>query len=152
MRSFKFKLESIKKIRESEEKHALDEYAKAMQRRHSQELRIEKLEQDLRDAEGEIVARRKRTLCAGDLHADRNATMAIRLQLESTRKELEAALQEEDASRDVFLEAKSNREILVRLEDKHKLDFEKEERRKEEIEIEDIVVSRHGRMNEGTLV
>lgn len=151
MKKFKFKLESVKRLRESEEKKKLDDYAKAMQRRHGQEQKIEKLQRDLAQSEDDIMARRRSIFSAADLHADRNATLAIRMQLETAQKDLEEALGEEDNHRAAFLGAKSNREIIDRLELKQREAFENDMRKIEEQEIEDVVVPRYSKSEHNSL-
>lgn len=152
MKAFKFKLESVKRIRESEEKSALDSYAKAMQKRHVQEEHLERLKTNLREAESLIVSRRKMTVSASDLHADRNATMAIRMQINQAEADLEEYMKAEDTQRETFLQAKSQREILDRLEEKEVLEHEQKVRKEEEKEIEDLVVSRYARSSGNSLV
>ena len=48
-------------------------------------------------------------------------------------------------AREAFLAAKANREILERLETKKKNEFEREQNKQEELEIEDVVMARHNR-------
>ena len=148
MKSFKFKLASIKSIRESEEKTALDVYAASMRARYSTEVKLEKLMCDLDAAQSQIVGRRNVGMTASDLHADRNALQAIQLDIKTAKEELEEAQKEENEKRTVYLEAKASREILERLETKQKEEYLTEERRKEEQEIDDNVAARYIRNRE----
>ena len=92
MKRFTFKLESIKNIRESEEKRALDVYALSMRERNNYEMRVEQFKGELEAAQKQIIAHRELGTSAGGLMAEHNTMLAIREQIEHAESALETSL------------------------------------------------------------
>jgi flagellar export protein FliJ len=145
MRPFRFPLEAVLKLRRMKEEKALEEYAASVNR--SMELRTELLKATQRqgDVAAMVEGARGMRFSASSQQAYSLAMHAAREEVEKTRRKLAQANGEKARLLNLYLETRRNAEVLQNLRakqaDKHRL----ESLRKEEREIEEMVMARRFR-------
>lgn len=144
MKKYEFPLQAILTLRAMKQEQALEVYAASVQdcanKRSdmlSAERRADDLEKLLRQGEGEKFSASMRQAYLKALDVSREE-VAHREKLLADAEKLKAKRLDE------YLERKRNREILDNLREKQTKEHLAECYRKEEIEIEDLVISRRG--------
>ena len=144
MKKFKFPLQAVLTLRRMKEEQALEIYAKSVQECASKRAdlanftrRADDLENLLRQKNGEIFSATMRMAYLHSLRASREEVTRRAKLLEDAEKLREKRLGE-------FLDRKRKKEILENLNARQLENHLAESRRTEEIEIEDLVISRLG--------
>jgi flagellar export protein FliJ len=144
MKKFEFRLQAVLTLREMKEEQALETYAKSVQdcaaKRAEVVLaaqRLEKLEESLRQKNGEIFTASSRYAFLLNMNAS-HEDLVRRKKLLKEAEVLRAKRLEE------YLDRRHKKEILEKLKGRQKENHLAENRRTEEIEIENNVISRLG--------
>ncbi|MCH2155181.1 MAG: flagellar FliJ family protein [Opitutales bacterium] len=145
MRRFNFKLQGFLSLKSNAEEKALDAYARSMQERQLVEQRLDDLKNFFVMTQKQQVERREHGMDAWQFQHDFVALASIRDEIQETENALKEALDKEAAFRTEFLNAKAEREMVDRLRQKKEDEFYEEMRRREELELEEIAMTRHAR-------
>jgi flagellar export protein FliJ len=144
MKKYQFPLQAILTLRAMKQEQALEVYARNVQEcavRRSKVIaatrRADDLESVLSQKEGVVFSASMRGAYLRALDASREDVVRHQKSLDEAEKEKEKSLAE-------YLDRKRKKEILEHLRDKQMKAHLAEGYRKEEVEIEDLVISRAG--------
>jgi flagellar biosynthesis chaperone FliJ len=144
MKKFEFPLQAVLTLREMKEEQALEIYAKSVQECATKKedlikamRRTDYLENLLQQKTGEKFSASMRYAYLLSMNSSREE-VARRTKLYDDAEKLKAKRLEE------FLDRRHKKEIIEKLKSRQKENHLAEGRRMEEIEIEDLTISRHG--------
>ena len=143
MKRFVFRLDSILKMRAREEDAARDRLERCLIVQRRAERDLEEANLQLEQSEQALGDR-----CGGkaSIHDHLIFLNAVRLQREHCMgivTRIAAASRETEAHRQIFQTARRKHQAVVRLQERHSRAHAADERRREENEISDFIISRH---------
>lgn len=145
MRSFKFRLEAVLAIRESERDAAYRVYAKAMQARRNMETNIEVAFQGYSLLADNLAQSRSHRISAASQGQVLDAMEGQKKYIMQAQEEVLQLEAHEKECLQRYLKAKQRYEMLVKLKDKRLGDHQLLMRQYEEKVLDDIVSARHCR-------
>jgi|GEM_PF-2520261 len=142
MRPYRFPLEAVLKLRKMKEEKALDEYAasvnKCLEKRTALLAAVNREENLM-----QMVLEGRRGAFSPKMQSAYNAALDdARKSIRTAEKAVNESERQKEKKLTLFLELKQEAEVLVRLRKQQKVAFEKEQLRKEELELEDLIMSR----------
>ena len=140
MAKFKYKFESIKRIKETIEKKTQKELSVIDLEIDKVKERIVKLLEDKKNRREERLA--KKTLKVSELKFYENFDKSIDEKIELEKIELQSLLIDREEKKNELLEKSKETKMFDKLKEKHYLDFMKEQNKQEQIEIDDIATKK----------
>jgi flagellar export protein FliJ len=145
---FQFPLESLRKLRQSEEHQQELLLEESNQRVTAIELQIAELEAQIRRAADAQLLKLENRATASELHFDLLCRRAARDRELALHKELQAALVLRDKRRENFRQARHRREVLDSLRNHQAQVYRREEMRQEQRRADEAFLLRGHRLRE----
>lgn len=147
MRPYKFPLEAVLKLRKMKEEKALDVYAASVNKCIEKRRQLVMAERRHNELTHMVVQGRSNRFSASMQGAYNAALDLARKSIKDAEKAVEQSEREKAGNLKQFLDLKRSAEVLVNLRSTQKEAFEREQQRKEEIEMEDLIMSRRARVS-----
>lgn len=144
MKKFEFPLQAILTLRSMKQEKALEIYAKSVQDCADKRSQMMNASRRMDDLEKLITTDGSGRFSPAMRQAYMSAFDHAKVELEKREKALEQAEKEKDKHLAEFLDRKRQKEILEHLKEKQLEEHLAESYRKEEVEIEDLVIARRG--------
>ena len=144
MKVFRFRLESLLHFRGLTREKCLKDYAQAINKRKSDELRCEQISQRLDDIERSVAAQREQGIAGHDQATFLASIEHARESLKKQREVVAKSLAAEDKSKKSYLEADTAEKILLRLKERRKEEHIRLQEAKEDRALEDVIGARFG--------
>lgn len=142
MKTFKFRIEALLTLRKSKTTQAIEAYSKAMARTKECKMAYDGLVQRECALKQEVQEARTGEFIAGEQVVYQTQIEENKKMMRQLLEMLDEAKKEERMRFQDFLEAKKEEDILVKLKEKKQDAFNKEELKREGIELDDIVQAR----------
>jgi len=139
---FRFRLESILKLRELQEEEAQKKLLRIKQEREAIERELELL----RKERNEAIRKRNESIEKGEIGSIeiwRVYILGLENKIDKTMVKLQRKLAEEEKAREEFLERRKEKESLLKLKEKKKLEFLKELDTQERKIIDEVAERKH---------
>ena len=143
MKAFTFRLESLLHLRQSAREKALVSYASSIRDREEVEGKLMKLKSSELKINQEISSSRSCHLNQAKEQSFQNALITVKNSILDFHKKLEDAKRVEIAKKSIFLKADSSHKSILRLKDKQNESHVRNQLKKEERELDDIINSRY---------
>lgn len=143
MKAFTFRLESLLHLRESAREKALVGYASSIRDRELVEEKLMKLRLSESKINQEISSLRAKHLNPSKEQSFQKALYSIKNEILDFHKKLEDAKKVECSKKGIFLKADSSHKSILRLKDKQNESHVRNQLKKEERELDDIINSRY---------
>ncbi len=144
--AFRFRLETVRRVRERLLEAARMELGRAMARKRELEEQVELLELQIEKEQQELLEEMAQGIMAHEYQARTGLVQNLQKLLRQKRKELERAV-DEVARRRREVEARyREKELVERLKEREFRAYLHDESRREQHEIDDIVAMRRGSM------
>jgi len=143
MKPFTFNLEAVLILRQREEQQAARNWAEALRNQNLIEGALRQAESELRQSQETLARQRNGRFLPGEhqIHLAANANQkAI---CEALAKRLAEAMEYTKKQHAILLEARMKVEVLMRLKEKRKKDYEAAVMAQEEAAIDDMVIARY---------
>jgi len=142
MRPYKFPLEAVLKLRKMKEEKALDVYTASVNKCVEKRKQLVSAERRHNELTQMVVKGRSSSFSASMQGAYNAALDLAQKSIHDAEKAVEKSESEKAGNLKQFLDLKRSAEVLVNLRSTQKSAFEQEQQRKEEIEMEDLIMSR----------
>ena len=143
MKAFRFRLETLLRLKDASRERALQDYAVAINMRQEWEAKLDNAIEYVKGLENMLSEKQKLNFRASDL-------ASIHLSLEQARQEVESCTLEvsrkkalEESRRTIFLKKESESKSLLRLKERQLDEHLEIETKKEEHELEDVIGARY---------
>ena len=143
MKAFRFRLETLLRLKDASRERALQDYAVAIQMRQESETKLKNAVGYVEGLENKLSEKRKVNFRASELSS-------IQMSLEQARQEVEGFTVEvsrqkalEESRRSIFLKKESESKSLLRLKERQLDEHLEIETKKEEHELEDVIGARY---------
>lgn len=143
MNRFRFRLESVLRVREIEEDKKKREFGAAMQNLHREEQELGRLGTTLLDHERTMESRAKGRVSARDLRNNFNYARALDGKILFQKKRVKDKKKIVDSKRSELAESTKRKRILERLKERFREEYEKEAAKEEQSTIDDITSVRY---------
>ena len=143
MKAFKFKLQTLLKLREASRERALLDYAKSIQERQQIEANLDKAIAHVDSLENFVGDKQKTNFRANDLTSLIGSIEDARNKVESLSTDLSQQKTIEESRRKIFLTKNTDSESLQNLKDRQTSEHIDLETKKEERELDDIIGARY---------
>ena len=142
MKTFRFKLHALLRLKESRREHALSQFAASTRELHRLKLDLVNA-QNKRDAVIEILNTRQRgTFQSAQIQSLQSSLLLERENISRLENKVTEANQILESRRKIFLEKDSQFKAVQRLREKKRDEHYCTETKKEETELEDVISSR----------
>ncbi len=143
MKAFKFKLQTLLKLREASRERALLDYAKSIQERQQIEAKLNNAIAYVNSLENVVADKQKTNFRATDLTSLIGSIDDARSKVKSLSTDLSRQKTIEESRRKIFLTKNTDSESLQNLKDRQSSDHIDLEIKKEEHELDDIIGARY---------
>jgi len=143
MKAFKFKLQTLLKLREASRERALLDYAKSIHERQQIEANLKKAIAHVYSLENFVGDKQKTNFRANDLTSLIGSIEDARNKVESLSTDLSQQKTIEESRRKIFLTKNTDSESLQNLKDRQTSEHIDLETKKEERELDDIIGARY---------
>lgn len=142
MKPFKFSLESVLTVREREEDAARQSYAEALDFQARTQGALDQAMLDLEGLHGELSEKRSGVSRRDDQILFIQAIRQQRFFCDTLTQRLARAAQLVEVRMQLWMEARRKTQMLERLKEKKREQYDAEVRRREEREVEDLITAR----------
>ena len=143
MKAFRFRLETLLRLKDASRERALQDYAISIKIRQEWEAKLDRAVGYIAELENMLSEKQKLNFRASDL-------ASIQMHLEQARQEVESFTLEvsrkkalEESRRTIFLKKESESKSLLRLKERQMSEHLEMETKKEEHELEDVIGARY---------
>jgi flagellar FliJ protein len=145
-RPFQFRLERVRALRERAEDEAREELASSMAVRMKGEAMLRAAAEDVNGAQDARRRSSSSDLSGAELLALQAYLERTERQAESAALELDRREAEVDARRATLTTRSQERQVLERLKDRRRVDYDREAQRREGILLDEIGITTHRRL------
>jgi flagellar FliJ protein len=145
-RPFQFRLERVRALRERAEDEAREELASSMAVRMKGEAMLRAAAEDVNGAQDARRQSSSSDLSGAELLALQAYLERTERQAESAALELDRREAEVDARRATLTTRSQERQVLERLKDRRRVDYDREAQRREGILLDEIGITTHRRL------
>ena len=142
MKAFRFRLETLLHLRELAKDRTISEYGLSVSRREQAEQKLGEARNGLSELRDEIGTRRSVGFLGNDQEVFNRSLDLAKERIIDCNAKLEEAGRIEVAKRELYLQADSNYQSLLKLKEKKREEHIEYETKKEEMELEDIIGAR----------
>ena len=143
MKPFTFNLEAVLILRQREEQQAARNWAEALRNQNLIEGALRQAEFELRQSQETLSRQRNGRFLPGEHQIHLAAHANQRAICEALAKRLAEAMEYTKKQHAILLEARMKVEVLMRLKEKRKKDYEAAVMAQEEAAIDDMVIARY---------
>ena len=147
MARFRFPLQNILNMKEKLEEQAKNEYGQANARLLAEEKKLEQLNNRLEDARLQLKNVLVEVLSMTEIHKRENAVVILKGYVKQQQLVVKRCEKEVEIAREKLTEAMKERKIFVKLREKAFEEFIKEEGRREQKEVDELMSYRYGAKN-----
>jgi flagellar export protein FliJ len=147
MRPYKFPLEAVLKLRKMKEEKALDVYAASVNKCIEKRRQLVIAERRHNELTQMVLNGRSSSFSASMQGAYHAALDLAKTSIGDAIKAVQKSESEKAGNLKQFLDLKRSAEVLVNLRSTQREAFEHEQQRKEEIEMEDLIMSRRAHVS-----
>ena len=147
MARFRFPMQNILNMKEKLEEQAKNEYGQANARLLAEEKRLEQLNNRLEDARLQLKNVRPEVLSMTEIHKRENAVVILKGYVKQQQLVVKRCEKEVEIAREKLTEAMKERKIFEKLREKAFDEFMKEEGRREQKEVDELMSYRYGAKN-----
>ncbi len=144
MKRFRFPLEAVLTVRKRQENLALERYGAAVRRHREAVEAVALAERDLMEAWGVFRGEMEGGCDGARLACQRAQCQALELRGRKARERVRQAEQEMRASHEGLIEARRQREVVDKLEERAKREHESERQREEARFLDELALQRRG--------
>lgn len=147
MARFRFPMQNILNMKEKLEEQAKNEYGQANARLLTEEKKLEQLNNRLEDARLQLKNVLREVLSMTEIHKRENAVVILKGYVKQQQLVVKRCEKEVEIAREKLTEAMKERKIFEKLREKAFDEFMKEEGRKEQKEVDELMSYRYGAKN-----
>lgn len=147
MARFRFPLQNILNMKEKLEEQAKNEYGQANARLLAEEKKLEQLNYRLEDARLQLKNVLVEVLSMTEIHKRENAVVILKGYVKQQQLVVKRCEKEVEIAREKLTEAMKERKIFEKLREKAFEEFIKEEGRREQKEVDELMSYRYGAKN-----
>lgn len=147
MARFRFPMQNILNMKEKLEEQAKNEYGQANARLLAEEKKLEHLNNRLEDARLQLKNVLREVLSMTEIHKRENAVVILKGYVKQQQLVVKRCEKEVEIAREKLTEAMKERKIFEKLREKSFDEFMKEEGRKEQKEVDELMSYRYGAKN-----
>lgn len=147
MARFRFPMQNILNMKEKLEEQAKNEYGQANARLLAEEKRLEQLNNRLEDARLQLKNVLHEVLSMTEIHKRENAVVILKGYVKQQQLVVKRCEKEVEIAREKLTEAMKERKIFEKLREKAFDEFMKEEGRREQKEVDELMSYRYGAKN-----
>ncbi len=147
MARFRFPLQNILNMKEKLEEQAKNEYGQANARLLAEEKKLEQLNNRLEDARLQLKNVLVEVLSMTEIHKRENAVVILKGYVKQQQLVVKRCEKEVEIAREKLTEAMKERKIFEKLREKAFEEFIKEEGRREQKEVDELMSYRYGAKN-----
>lgn len=147
MARFRFPMQNILNMKEKLEEQAKNEYGQANARLLTEEKKLEQLNNRLEDARLQLKNVLREVLSMTEIHKRENAVVILKGYVKQQHLVVKRCEKEVEIAREKLTEAMKERKIFEKLREKAFDEFMKEEGRKEQKEVDELMSYRYGAKN-----
>ncbi len=147
MARFRFPMQNILNMKEKLEEQAKNEYGQANARLLAEEKRLEQLNNRLEDARLQLKNVLREVLSMTEIHKRENAVVILKGYVKQQQLVVKRCEKEVEIAREKLTEAMKERKIFEKLREKAFDEFMKEEGRREQKEVDELMSYRYGAKN-----
>ena len=147
MARFRFPMQNILKMKEKLEEQAKNEYGQANARLLAEEKKLEQLNNRLEDARLQLKNVLREVLSMTEIHKRENAVVILKGYVKQQLLVGKRCEKEVEIAREKLTEAMKERKIFEKLREKAFDEFMKEEGRREQKEVDELMSYRYGAKN-----
>lgn len=147
MARFRFPMQNILNMKEKLEEQAKNEYGQANARLLAEEKKLEQLNNRLEDARLQLKNVLREVLSMTEIHKRENAVVILKGYVKQQQLVVKRCEKEVEIAREKLTEAMKERKIFEKLREKAFDEFIKEEGRREQKEVDELMSYRYGAKN-----
>lgn len=147
MARFRFPMQNILNMKEKLEEQAKNEYGQANARLLAEEKKLEQLNNRLEDARLQLKNVLREVLSMTEIHKRENAVVILKWYVKQQQLVVKRCEKEVEIAREKLTEAMKERKIFEKLREKAFDEFMKEEGRREQKEVDELMSYRYGAKN-----
>ncbi len=147
MARFRFPMQNILNMKEKLEEQAKNEYGQANARLLAEEKKLEQLNNRLEDARLQLKNVLREVLSMTEIHKRENAVVILKGYVKQQQLVVKRCETEVEIAREKLTEAMKERKIFEKLREKAFDEFMKEEGRREQKEVDELMSYRYGAKN-----
>ncbi len=147
MARFRFPMQNILNMKEKLEEQAKNEYGQANARLLAEEKKLEQLNNRLEDARLQLKNVLREVLSMTEIHKRENAVVILKGYVKQQLLVVKRCEKEVEIAREKLTEAMKERKIFEKLREKAFDEFMKEEGRREQKEVDELMSYRYGAKN-----
>ncbi len=147
MARFRFPMQNILNMKEKLEEQAKNEYGQANARLLAEEKKLEQLNNRLEDARLQLKNVLREVLSMTEIHKRENAVVILKGYVKQQQLVVKRCEKEVEIAREKLTEAMKERKIFEKLREKAFDEFMKEEGRREQKEVDELMSYRYGAKN-----
>lgn len=147
MARFRFPMQNILNMKEKLEEQAKNEYGQANARLLAEEKKLEHLNNRLEDARLQLKNVLREVLSMTEIHKRENAVVILKGYVKQQQLVVKRCEKEVEIAREKLTEAMKERKIFEKLREKAFDEFMKEEGRREQKEVDELMSYRYGANN-----
>ena len=147
MARFRFPMQNILNMKEKLEEQAKNEYGQANARLLAEDKKLEQLNNRLEDARLQLKNVLREVLSMTEIHKRENAVVILKGYVKQQQLVVKRCEKEVEIAREKLTEAMKERKIFEKLREKAFDEFMKEEGRREQKEVDELMSYRYGAKN-----